>query len=83
MWNTSHQSIREDTVTAYVLSGTDVFPMHRTPKLTNRWEAFVPVPADKEAVNYRYKFDYQYLSIPNRRANSKLSPQYQLRINNR
>jgi hypothetical protein len=82
MWNTSQYSIREDTVQAYVLTGTESYPMSRTPQLTNRWEAFVPVPSDKNVINYRFKFDYQYLSIPNRRDNSKLSPQYQLRIGN-
>jgi hypothetical protein len=83
MWNSSQQSLREDTIKAYVLIGTEAYPMQRTAKVTNRWEAFVPVAAAKEAVNYRYKFDYQYLSFPNRRDNSKMSPQYQLRIVNR
>ena len=82
-WDTTQQSIQEDTLRAFVLVGNESFPMQRTPKLNNRWEANVPVPADKSELNYRFKFEYQYLSIPQRRGNSRTTPQYQLRILNR
>jgi hypothetical protein len=35
---------------------------------------------DKDLVHYRYKFDYEYLSIPQRKGNSKLSSPYALKI---
>jgi len=82
-WDTTQQSLQESTIKAYVLIGTEAYSMQRTPKITNRWEAFIPVPPEKDAVNYRFKFEYQYLSIPNRRDNSKLSPQYQMQIRSR
>jgi hypothetical protein len=81
-WDTTQQSIKEDTIAAFVLVGSESYPMQRTPKLPNRWEANVPILAEKAEVNYRFKFDYQYLSIPERRHNSRTSPQYQLRILN-
>jgi hypothetical protein len=83
VFDTTQQSIQEDTLKVFVVLENESFPMQRTPKLIHRWEAFAPVPADKEAINYHYKFDYQYLSIPERRANSRLSPPYQLRIVNK
>jgi hypothetical protein len=82
-WDTTMRSIQEDTIKACVLVGHESYPMQRTPKLEHRWEAFVPVPADKVEVHYRFKFDYQYLSVPERRNNSRMTPQYQLRILNR
>ena len=54
--------------------------MERTPLLTNRWETLVPVPAEKDIVTYRYKFDYEYRGFPNRQLDSKLSKYYQLFI---
>jgi len=48
--------------------------------LSNRWEALVPVPPDKKILNYSFKFDYLYNAIPEARADSKLSPPYQLEI---
>ncbi|HOW68164.1 MAG TPA: hypothetical protein P5186_10195 [Candidatus Paceibacterota bacterium] len=83
IWDTTQQSIREETLKASVVLGEEVYPMQRTPKLNNRWEAFIPVPADKSVISYRYRFDYEYLSIPNRRQNSRLTPQYQLQILNK
>ena len=61
-------------------SGAESYPMRRTSLMKNRWEAIVPIPGDKEFVNYQYKFDYEYRSIPNHRPNSKMSSAYQLQI---
>jgi hypothetical protein len=83
VWDTTQQSVREETLKASVVLGDEVYPMQRTPKLNNRWEAFIPISTDKSVINYRYRFDYEYLSIPNRRQNSRLSPQYQLQIINK
>jgi hypothetical protein len=74
------QSLRRETLTPYVLIGAQSYPMQPTMLLENRWETLVPIPGDKEFVNYQFKFDYEYNSIPHRRAGSKLSAPYQLRI---
>ena len=79
-WQSNQQSLRKDTLKPYVVIGTESYPLQRTPMLQNRWEAMVPLPAEQPVVNYRFKFDYEYLSIPARRPNSKLSAPYQLQI---
>jgi len=79
-WNSRQQSLIKDSIKAYVVVGLDQYSMQRTPLLTNRWETLVPVSADKEVVNYRYKFDYEYRGFPNRQADSRLSRNYQLFI---
>ena len=80
MWESKAARIIDDTMKGYVVVGQDAYPMQRSPMLTNRWETFLPVPADKEFVNYRFKFDYEYVKIPARQASSKLSDPYQLQI---
>jgi hypothetical protein len=57
-----------------------MYPMQPTPMVKNRWETMIPVPADQNMLNYRYKFDFEYYSIPNRRQNSKLSEPFQLKV---
>jgi len=79
-WDSSQQSVVPDSVQAYVLVGTNLYPMQRTPLVRERWETVVPVPADRDILNYQYKFDYQYLTIPKRQANSVMSKPYQLKI---
>jgi hypothetical protein len=80
MWESSAADIVKDTIKGYVVVGLDAYPMQRSPMLTNRWEAFLPVPGDKNVVNYRFKFDYQFVTIPVRRPGSKMSEPYQLQI---
>ena len=48
--------------------------------MKNRWETLVPVPATTNVVYYKFKFDYQYNSIPHRRPDSKLSSEFRLTI---
>ena len=79
-WNSRQQSLLKDSIQTYVVIGLNQYPMQRTPMLTNRWETLVPVPADKDVVTYRYKFDYEYRGFPARERDSKLSKYYQLFI---
>ena len=78
--DTHQQSLVKESIAPYVIVDTNIYPMQPTMMLNNRWEALVPVPANRDVVNYRYKFDYDYRSIPRRQPGSKLSPPYQLRI---
>jgi hypothetical protein len=79
-WTSRQQSLIKDSMKAYVIVGGERHTMERTPMLTNRWEALVPVPADQDVLTYRYRFDYDYRGIPDRRSNSKESRYYQLFI---
>jgi len=83
MWESHQARIVKDTIKGYVIIGQDAYPMQRSPMLTNRWETVLPVPADKDFVNYRFKFDYDYVKIPKRQASSKLSDPYQMQIADR
>jgi len=75
------QSLRWETIQPAVNIGTEFYPMRPTLLMTNRWEALVPVPAGKNAVQYRYKFDFKYNALGQPPQNdSAVSPQYTLRI---
>jgi len=77
---TTQKSIRENTLKPYVMIGTEMYPMKRTPMLKNRFEAAVPVPPTTNYIYYRYKFDYDYDKIGSPGQSSRLSPTYQLEI---
>ncbi len=78
--DTRDRCIRQETLKPYVLIGEEIYPMQPTFMLKNRWETLVPVPADKEYVNYRFKFNYDYRSIPKPHPGSRLSRPYQFQI---
>jgi hypothetical protein len=59
-FDTQQQSLRWDSVKAYVVVNGQALPMRRVPLVKNRWEGVVPLPAGAHAVNYRFKFDYLY-----------------------
>ena len=80
VWSSNQQSIRKDSFKAYVMVGLTFYEMRQIPMMKDRWEAIVPGPMDQDILNYRIKFDYLYNRIPEPRADSKLSPQFQLRI---
>lgn len=79
-YDTSDQSVRDTTITPFVLVGSQLYPMTPTPMLKGRWEAQVPVSAATNQVYYRYKIDYQYNRIPSPGENSRLSETYALEI---
>jgi hypothetical protein len=75
------QSLRWETIQPSVNVGTEFYPMRPTLLMTNRWEALVPVPAGKNVIQYRYKFDFKYNEFGQPPQNdSASSPQYTLRI---
>ena len=79
-WDSRQQSIRQQSLEPSVMIGHESYSMRKTPLMKNRWETLIPVPADKNEVNYRFKFDYEYNAIPQPRPDSRLSPEYKLRI---
>ena len=46
----------------------------------NRWEAFIPVPADKDFILYHYKFDFMDYAFGKPKGDSLMSSTYQLNI---
>ncbi len=79
-WASRQQSIRPDSFRPSVVVGMESYPMRRTPLLVNRWEALVPIPQEKSAINYRFKFDFDYNSVPQPLPDSKMSREYKLEI---
>ncbi|MCD6050919.1 MAG: hypothetical protein K0Q55_2322 [Verrucomicrobia bacterium] len=79
-WRSNQRSIRYDTLTPKVVVGTNEYIMRQTQLLTNRWEALVPVSKDGKLMNYHYKFDFKYTTVPNKMNDSKTSPPFQLKI---
>ncbi|MBU6410340.1 MAG: hypothetical protein KGJ60_11605 [Verrucomicrobiota bacterium] len=78
---TTQQSLNWNSLQPFVLVNNQLYPMHRTPLMNNRWEGFVPVPPGTNDVIYRYKFNYLYNhfgSAP--KPGSVYSPQYELKI---
>ena len=59
-FESQQQSLRWDSIQAYVLVNGQPLPLRPVPLVRNRWEGLVPVPPGLNAVNYRFKFDYLY-----------------------
>jgi len=59
-FNSKQQSLRWDSIQAYVLVNGESLLLRRVPLVKNRWEGFVPVPSGANSVTYRFKFDYLY-----------------------
>lgn len=80
-FNSRQQSLRWETIQPMINIGTEFFPMRQTLRMTNRWEGLVPVPAGKNVVEYRYKFEFKYNAVGQPpQEDSALSPVYSLRI---
>ena len=78
------QSLRWETIKPSVKVGAEFYPMRQTLLMTNRWEAVVPVPAGKNVLDYRYRFDFKYNAVGQPpQDDSALSPVYTLRIADR
>src|SRR3954470_4535816 len=77
---TTQKAVRGNTLQPFVLIGQEMYPMKRTPMLTNRFEGSVPIPQTSIYVYYLYNFVYDYDKIPAPSQNSRLSPTYQLEI---
>ncbi len=75
---TRQSTLVRDTLRAFVIVGDQRYEMARTPLLPDRWETLVPVDKASEVVTYRYRFEYEYRAIPERRAGVFDSKNYQL-----
>ncbi len=79
-WDTTQQTIRPQSIQPYVVVGFDTYEMRPTLKLTNRWEALVPIAADKGVITYKFKVDYEFARFGKPGKASKASPEYKLYI---
>jgi hypothetical protein len=73
--------LRWNSIHPFVLVNGQLYDMHATPLVTNRWEGFVPATPGDSAITYRYKFDYEYNGFSSKpEHNSAFSPQYTLQL---
>lgn len=79
-FNTRQQTIRAQSIKPLVMVGLDSYPMRKTSLMKNRWETLIPISPDKTAINYRFKFDFEYNAVPQVRPDSILSREYQLKV---
>lgn len=79
-WRTSEQAIRPESIKPSVMVGFESYEMHPEPVVSNRWETFVPVPADQTLMHFRFRFDFTRNTIPAPVEDSKLSPEFRLEI---
>jgi hypothetical protein len=62
------------------VGGGDTFPMQAVPLVDDRWQAYIPVPSDKDMVLYHFKFDFRENAIGGTRPNSMMSRDFELHI---
>lgn len=75
------QSLRWDSIKAYILVNGQALPMRQVPMVKNRWEGLVPLPPGANAVTYRFKFDYLYNHFGSQpQPNSITSKVYTLKV---
>lgn len=79
-WDSTQQTLRQETMKPWVVVGTEFYPMQRVLLMTNRWESAVPVRPGQRFLNYRFKFEYSYKAFGPAQADSKSSPTYVLEI---
>ena len=80
-WDSNQQSLKDWTVTPYVVTGFQAYEMKPQYGIENRWEAYIPVPASQDSLSYHIKVDYEYNRMGSKPGRgSKLSRIYTLKI---
>lgn len=79
-WDSRQQTLKTSTLQPVVQVDFQQYPMRPTLGMKNRWETVIPVPPDKNSVNYQIRFDYDYNTFGRPQKNSRLSSGYRLDI---
>ena len=80
-FDSTQQSLRWDSIQAYVLVNGRALPMRPVPMVKNRWEGLVPLPPGANIVAYRFKFDYLFNNFGTQpQPNSLTSKVYTLKV---
>jgi len=79
-WDTTRQAVRPDSVKPVVISGFDTYEMRPVLNMSNRWEALVPIPANKTTLTYSFKVEYEYNRFGKPGKSNVRSPDYTLNI---
>ena len=80
-WDSNRQAVLENSFKPLVvINGLDTVPMLPVPLVDDRWQAYIPVPADKDMVLYHFKIDFRENALGGPRPNSMMSRDYELHI---
>lgn len=80
-WYSNREAVRENSFKPLVVvNGFETFPMLPVPLVDDRWQAYIPVPADKDMALYHYKFDFLDDAIGGPKPNSQMSRDFELHI---
>jgi hypothetical protein len=80
-FDSGQQSLRWDSIQAYVVVNGQPLPMRQVPLVKDRWEGLIPLPAGANSVNYRFKFDFLYNNFGSTpKPNSVSSKIYTLKV---
>lgn len=74
------QTLRWDSIRAYVVAGSEFFPMQPTLLMTNRWETLIPMPPNTNILHYHFKLDFEYNAMGPPKSDSIKSQDYTLQI---
>ena len=78
--DSDQQTLRPESIKPWVVVGDQKYPMKQTRKTMNRWEAMIPVGADKSGIAFHYKVDYLYNKIGKAGEGTLRSPDFPLVI---
>ncbi len=79
-WDTSEQAVINESIQPYVVTGFDTYEMRPVMRMTNRWEAYVPVAADKSVLVYSFKVEYETRAFGGVQKRARNSEEYKLYI---
>jgi len=79
-FTSQEQDLHWDSINPKIVVAGQAYDMKPTMLMTNRWEGFVPVPADSAAVHYHYRFDYNKAGFGKTESDSAISPEYTLKV---
>ena len=79
-FDSRQQSLRWETIKAYVIVGKESYEMRKIHLMNNRWEALIPIPANVNTIAYHYKFDYLYNDFGGPKQGSASTRTYALEI---
>ena len=80
VWDTQQQSVIDGSLKPVVVIGMEQYPMRPALNIANRYEAVIPVSADKTFTVYNFKVNFMYRGYGSPKQDSKLSPSYRLDI---
>ena len=79
-WDSTQQTELPKTIKPVVMVGDTEYPMRPVMKMTNRWEAWIPVPPTVNEITYHYKIAYKYTGFGKVEKASWNSQEYTLTI---